>query len=81
MARVSRHLIAATQGPPFAGIFDEKLTAAAYETNPSFYIVTSHHGMIPPAAEAAMAKAIGAEVTELATSHVAMLAKPREVTG
>ncbi|QKC95993.1 alpha/beta fold hydrolase [Mesorhizobium sp. NZP2298] len=72
-------LIAATQGPPFAGIFDEKLTAAAYETKPSFYIVASHDGMIPPAAEAAMAKAIGAEVTELATSHVPMLSKPREV--
>ncbi|MGX5827800.1 alpha/beta fold hydrolase [Mesorhizobium sp. 43Arga] len=72
-------LIAATQGPPFAGIFDEKLAAAAYETKPSFYIVAKHDGMIPPAAEAAMAKAIGAKVTELATSHVPMLSKPREV--
>lgn len=72
-------LIAATQGPPFAGIFDEKLAAAAYESKPSFYIVASQDRMIPPVAEAAMAKAIGAEVTELATSHVPMLSKPREV--
>nr|WP_246689076.1 alpha/beta fold hydrolase [Mesorhizobium sp. WSM4310] len=72
-------MIAATQGPPFAGIFDEKLAVAAYETKPSFYIVAKHDGMIPPAAEAAMAKAIGAKVTELATSHVPMLSKPREV--
>ncbi|MBZ9681737.1 alpha/beta hydrolase [Mesorhizobium sp. B2-7-3] len=72
-------VIAATQGPAFSGIFDEKLTAAAYETKPSWYIVARHDGMIPPAAEAAMAKAIGAKVTELPTSHVAMLAKPREV--
>ncbi|TPL96123.1 alpha/beta hydrolase [Mesorhizobium sp. B2-3-10] len=72
-------VIAATQGPAFSGIFDEKLTAAAYETKPSWYIVARHDRMIPPAAEAAMAKAIGAKVTELPTSHVAMLAKPREV--
>ena len=72
-------VVAATQGPTFSGIFDEKLTQAAYETKPSWYIVAKHDQMIPPAAEAAMAKAIGAKVTELSTSHVAMLAKPREV--
>lgn len=72
-------VIAATQGPTFSGVFDEKLTAAAYETRPSWYIVAKHDGMIPPAAEEAMAKAIGAKVTELSTSHVAMLSKPREV--
>ncbi|MBZ9854243.1 alpha/beta hydrolase [Mesorhizobium sp. CA13] len=72
-------LIAATQGPAFSGIFDERLEAAAYETKPSWYIVAKNDGMIPPAAEAAMAKAIGAEVTELSTSHVPMLSRPREV--
>jgi len=72
-------VVAATQGPAFSKIFDEKLTAAAYETKPSWYVVAKHDGMIPPPAEAAMAKAIGAKVTELSTSHVAMLSKPREV--
>ncbi|MCA0016239.1 alpha/beta hydrolase [Mesorhizobium sp. B292B1B] len=72
-------LIAATQGPAFSGIFDERLEAAAYETKPSWYIVAKNDGMIPPAAEAAMAKAIGAEVTELSTGHVPMLSRPREV--
>ncbi|MBZ9962764.1 alpha/beta fold hydrolase [Mesorhizobium sp. BR1-1-2] len=72
-------VITATQGPAFSGIFDERLEAAAYETKPSWYIVAKNDGMIPPAAEAAMAKAIGAEVTELSTSHVPMLSRPREV--
>lgn len=72
-------VIAATQGPTFAKIFDEKLTVAAYETKPSWYVVAKNDRMIPPPAEAAMAKAIGAKVTELSTSHVAMLSKPREV--
>ncbi|MET2825705.1 alpha/beta fold hydrolase [Mesorhizobium shangrilense] len=72
-------VIAATQGPTFAKVFDEKLTVAAYETKPSWYVVAKNDRMIPPPAEAAMAKAIGAKVTELPTSHVAMLSKPREV--
>jgi pimeloyl-ACP methyl ester carboxylesterase len=72
-------VVAATQGPAFSGLFDEKLTQAAYETRPSWFVVAKHDQMIPPAAEAAMAKAIGAKVTQLSTSHVAMLAKPREV--
>lgn len=72
-------VIAATQGPTFVKVFDEKLTVAAYETKPSWYVVAKNDRMIPPAAEAAMAKAIGAKVTELPTSHVAMLSKPREV--
>jgi len=72
-------VIAATQGPTFAKVFDEKLAVAAYETRPSWYVVARNDRMIPPPAEAAMAKAIAAKVTELSTSHVAMLSKPREV--
>lgn len=41
-------IIAATQGPAFSGIFDEKITEAAYETKPGWYIVAGQDGMIAP---------------------------------
>ena len=72
-------ITAATQGPAFSGIFDEKITQAAYETRPSWYIAAMHDGMIPPVAQQAMAKAIGAKATELPASHVVMLSRPKEV--
>ena len=72
-------LLAATQGPTFGGLFDEKLTAAAYESKPSWYVVAKHDGMIPTQAEQAMASAIKATVTEVDGSHVVMLSKPQEV--
>jgi hypothetical protein len=66
-------------GAGLSGVFDERLATTAYETKSSWYVVANHDGMIPPAAEAAMAKAIGAKVTKLSTSRVAMLSNPREV--
>lgn len=72
-------VLAATQGPTFGGAFDDKLTEAAYETRPSWYVVAKHDGMIPPAVEEAMAAGIKAKVTEVDGSHVAMLSKPQQV--
>jgi pimeloyl-ACP methyl ester carboxylesterase len=72
-------VLAATQGPTFGGVFDEKLTEAAYETRPSWYVVAKHDGMIPPPVEEAMAAGIKATVTEIDGSHVVMLSKPQQV--
>jgi pimeloyl-ACP methyl ester carboxylesterase len=69
-------VVAATQGPAFAGIFDEKITEAAYETKPSWYVVADKDGMIAPEAQRAMAKAINAETTEVSASHVVMVSQP-----
>lgn len=70
---------AATQGPAFSGIFDEKITEAAYETRPSWYVVAKQDGMIAPIAQEAMAKAIKATTTEVEASHVVMLSQPDAV--
>jgi pimeloyl-ACP methyl ester carboxylesterase len=72
-------IIAATQGPTFGGAFDDKVTETAYTTKPTWSIVAKNDRMIPPEAELAMAKAANAEITTLDSSHVAMLAKPKEV--
>ncbi|MDB5540568.1 MAG: hypothetical protein JWQ89_2295 [Devosia sp.] len=72
-------VIAAAQVPTLGSIFDDKLSQAAYETKPSWYISPNADGGIPPAVEKAMATAIKAKFTELDGSHVIMLTKPREV--
>jgi pimeloyl-ACP methyl ester carboxylesterase len=72
-------ITAATQGPAFSGIFDEKITEAAYETKPSWYVVAKHDGMIAPDAQRAMASAIKAKTTEVDASHVVMLSRPEDV--
>jgi pimeloyl-ACP methyl ester carboxylesterase len=72
-------VVAATQGPTFGGAFDDKLTEAAYLTRPSWYIVATKDGMIPPPVEEAMAAGIMAKVTAIEGSHVVMLSQPEAV--
>ena len=73
------NLIAVTQGAVRPQNFEEKLTAAAWQTKPSWYIVAEQDLMIQPDAQRALAKRINAKVTSLAASHVPMLSRPRDV--
>jgi pimeloyl-ACP methyl ester carboxylesterase len=73
------NLIAITQGAVRGKNFDEKLTKAAWQTKPSWYIVAEKDLMIDPAAEREAAKKIKATAVSLPTSHVPMLSKPKEV--
>jgi pimeloyl-ACP methyl ester carboxylesterase len=74
-------VLAATQGPAAAKIFDDKITYAAWAHKPSWYLASTHDRMIDPDAERAMARAINAAHTvEIAASHVSMLSKPDAVT-
>jgi pimeloyl-ACP methyl ester carboxylesterase len=72
-------VMAATQGPIASKALDEKVSAAAWKTKPSWYIVAEKDRMIQPDLERAMAKKIGAATTTLPTSHVAMLSRPNDV--
>jgi pimeloyl-ACP methyl ester carboxylesterase len=73
------NLIATTQGAVRGANFAEPLTAAAWQSKPSYYIVAEQDRMIQPDAQRAFAKKIKAHVTTLASSHVPMLSKPQEV--
>jgi pimeloyl-ACP methyl ester carboxylesterase len=72
-------VLAATQGPIQSKALGEKTTVAAWNSKPSWYIVTEKDRMIAPDLERALAKMIGAKVTSLPTSHVAQLARPDAV--
>jgi pimeloyl-ACP methyl ester carboxylesterase len=72
-------VIAATQQPTFGHIFEDRLTQAAYETKPSWFVIPKGDNAITAPVERAMAAGIKANVTELDGSHVIMFTKPREV--
>lgn len=72
-------VVAATQGPWFAGCTDDKVTDAAWHNKPSWFVVTNEDRMIDPRAQQEMASRIGATTTRVDASHVVMLSQPRAV--
>jgi pimeloyl-ACP methyl ester carboxylesterase len=55
------------------------VTAPAWKTKPSFYLVASEDRMIPPPAQRMMAKRAGATIVESAGSHAVYVSKPDAV--
>jgi pimeloyl-ACP methyl ester carboxylesterase len=55
------------------------ITAPAWKTRPSWYLVATEDRMIPPPAQRMMAKRAGSTVTEVAGSHAIYVSQPRAV--
>jgi pimeloyl-ACP methyl ester carboxylesterase len=72
-------LIAATQGPWAERCVGDVLSAAAWKSKPSWYLLASDDHMIPAGAQAYMADRMRATVTKLSSSHVPMLSHPEDV--
>lgn len=69
-------IMAAAQKPLAVSAFTQALTAAAWRTVPSWYIVGRQDQTINPDLERWMAKRIRARVTELDSSHVSFISHP-----
>ena len=74
-----QEVIAAAQGPWFSGCIDEKVTHAAWHDRPSYFVVSMRDRMIDPALQERMAKDIGATITRVQGSHVALVSHPQAV--
>jgi pimeloyl-ACP methyl ester carboxylesterase len=72
-------IMAATQKPINGKAFGETVSAAAWKTIPSWYIVSTEDHAINPDLERYYAKRIGATTTEIKASHVPFLSHPKEV--
>jgi pimeloyl-ACP methyl ester carboxylesterase len=72
-------LMAVTQGPIQTKAFEQKLSAAAWKSKPSWYLVADADHMMQPAFQLEMAKNIGARVTHVNTGHVPQLSQPNAV--
>ena len=72
-------VLAATQGPINTSAFSATVSNVAWKTKPSWFIVAEKDQAISPDEERFFAKRMNATITELNTSHVPMLSKPKEV--
>ena len=79
LPEAEKKTLLATQGPTSASVFGAPITNAAWHDKPSWYVVASNDRTINPDYERFAAKRMGAKVLTLPASHVAMLAKPKEV--
>ncbi|NAZ87977.1 alpha/beta fold hydrolase [Kineococcus sp. T90] len=73
-------VMAATQRPGVLSSLVEPSGPPAWESIPSWYVVATRDGLIPPPAQFAMAQRMGARTTKVRSSHVVMMSHPDEVT-
>ena len=74
-----KEILLATQGATQGAILGTPIPSAAWHSKPSWFVVASNDQTISPEQEKATAERMGAKILTLPTSHVAMLAKPKEV--
>jgi pimeloyl-ACP methyl ester carboxylesterase len=73
-------LMAATQRPIAQTALEEKATAAAWQTTPSWDVITTQDLNIPQATQEFMAKRAHAHTTEIRASHSVAVSHPEAVT-
>jgi pimeloyl-ACP methyl ester carboxylesterase len=72
-------ILAVTQGRLAGKAFGQTVTAVAWKTKPSWYIVTTDDRVVSAELQAALAKRMAARTTVLQSSHMSLLSHPREV--
>ncbi|CUJ82707.1 Alpha/beta hydrolase family protein [Ruegeria denitrificans] len=71
--------MAVTQGPLKYNTNYDAPTVAAWSMKPSSYVIAEDDQIISPKVQSYFAQKMGAEITTLASSHVAMLSQPEAV--
>ena len=74
-----RRLLYATQKPLAATSRGEKVTAAAWQTKPSWFLVTELDRVAHPELQRLMAERMGATVRSVAAGHLPLLSQPAAV--
>ena len=74
-----RRLLFATQQPLAAATRSEKVTVAAWQTKPSWYLVADDDRIVHPELQRAMARNIKATTRAVAAGHIPMFAQPEQV--
>ena len=72
-------LVLATQGATQSAILATPITAAAWRSKPSWFVIASNDRAIAPEQEISTAKRMGAKTLTLASSHLPMLSHPEQV--
>jgi len=69
-------LVWATHAAPAADLFNQKVDGTAWRSKPSWYIVATKDRTVQPELQRFVAKRMGANTVETASSHVPMLSNP-----
>jgi pimeloyl-ACP methyl ester carboxylesterase len=72
-------VMAATQKPAFGHIFEESLEAAAWETIPSWALISTEDKTLNPDMVRFYAERMGATISEIKSSHVSFISHPSVV--
>ncbi len=81
LPKVDAAVMAATQGPVFNHVLQDRVTVAAWKTKPSFWAVSGDDQIVPAALQQGMASRIKAKVTLIAgASHVELVSQPAAVS-
>ena len=71
--------MANSQVPWGVGALTGAITAPAWRTRPSWYLVATDDRMIPPAAQRVVSKRAGSTVSDVAGSHAVYVSQPKAV--
>ena len=74
------NLMVVAQKPTNVALFGVSLTAPAWKTKPSSYLITTDDKIIAVETQRALAERIGARVEEVFASHLPQLSQPEAVT-
>jgi pimeloyl-ACP methyl ester carboxylesterase len=69
----------ATQAATQGALLSTPITKAAWHTKPSWFVIAANDRAIAPEQEISTAKRMGAKTLTVSSSHVAMLAQPKQV--
>jgi pimeloyl-ACP methyl ester carboxylesterase len=78
--RDKANVMYAVQQPISLSAFEDVMSVPAWKSLPSWYLVAKNDEAIPPDAERLFARRMAATTVEIASSHVAMVSHPDEVT-
>ena len=79
VAEQKASFMAASQVPWGVAALSGEVTAPAWKTKPSWYLVATDDKMIPPAAQRQMSQRAGAVVSETPGSHAVYVSQPDAV--
>lgn len=79
LPEIEARTLAVVQPPLAASTFGDKITEAAWETRPTFYIVSTEDRIVSVALERELAAAMKAKTVELKAGHLSLLSMPQEV--
>ncbi|MEP0888841.1 alpha/beta hydrolase [Leptolyngbya sp. FACHB-16] len=79
VSETEARVMAATQKPIASAAFEQSVNDIAWKTIPSWFLVTQSDRAINPELQRFMAQRMGAQVTEVNSSHVPFISHPEEV--